>query len=69
MSDWTREDQAALERMAKEGKTSYQMADALGRSRSAIMGRCKRTGVGVGWKPRGPDHTPRKSRRHYERRA
>lgn len=42
---WDERDQARLEKMWAEGMTSGQIAEATGRSRSAIMGRIGRSGL------------------------
>lgn len=42
---WTPERQAALVAMAREGLTGSEIASALGTTRSAVLGRCHRTGV------------------------
>lgn len=42
---WSDATQAALEEMARAGATGREIAEALGTTRNAVLGRCHRTGV------------------------
>ena len=48
---WKREEEAMLREMASEGASSYDVAEAIGRSRSAVLSKASKLGVSFRYSP------------------
>ena len=59
-SPWTPEVKRQFEQLIYKGWNSYKIAEALGVTRNAVMGRAHRLGVRVGVQGQKPDSVPKK---------